>query len=191
MLTRIAVKEKRANCFYLFEESALRYGESNFLWSRSGCYTWKEAYIRVCQYGNYFLSLGLQPGEFVAVYLQNSPEFIFVWQGLLSIGCAPALINYNLASDALVHCAKVSSASIMLVDSNEGCQERVRGSVDRIVSELGMRLITLSDELRTEIAASSSDRPSDAYRERSQGKIPCGLIYTRYGISRRSSCRFH
>ena len=150
------------------------------LWSRSGVYTWNQTYERVCQYANYFLSLGVQPGDIVAVYLQNAPEFLFVWHGLLSIGCAPALINYNLASDALVHCVRLSGARILIVDEDQGCQERINGSWDRLVSDVGVRPITLSEELRASIAISDSSRPPDSYREETQGKVPCSLIYTRY-----------
>ena len=114
------------------------------------------------------------------MYLQNAPEFLFVWHGLISIGCAPAFINYNIVSDALVHCIKVSGAKILLVDSEAGCQERIRGSVDRIISELGVKPITLSEDLQTSIATSEAGRPPDSLRLQVQDKVPLCLIYTRY-----------
>ena len=174
------VKKDRANIFYLFEENVHKYADLEFIWSRTGCYTWKETFTRICQYGNYFLSLGLKPGDHVAIYLQNSPEFIFVWYGLVSIACAPAFINYNIASDALVHCIKVSGANILLADSDEGCQERLRGSLDRIVSEAGVKPITFSEELKASIAMSDSRRPPDSLRETMKDTTTFCLIYTRY-----------
>ena len=120
----------------------------------------------------------MQSGELVAVYLQNCPEFLFVWHGLFAIGCAPALINYNLASDALVHCVGLSSAKILIADADVSCQERIAGSRERIEKELGVKPVTLSDELKAAIALSSAQRPADELRTQSQGKIPSCLIYT-------------
>ena len=74
-----------------------------------------------CQYGHYFLSLGVQPGQVVAYYLQNSAEFAISWLALWAIGCAPAFINYNLAGPALIHCLKDSGAKILFVDEDPAC----------------------------------------------------------------------
>lgn len=173
------MKNKKANCFYLLEENVEKHPDIECIWSRTDIYTWKQVYDRVCQFGNYFLSLGVEPGDIVAVYLQNAPEFLIIWFGLLSIGCAPALINYNLASAALVHCVRTSGAKLLIVDSDEGCQERVRGSEAEMVASLGLKTVVLSDELKSEIASSNSTRPANSYRDTLQGKTPCALIYTR------------
>lgn len=106
---------------------------------------------------------------------------MFIWYGLLSIGCAPAMINYNLATDALVHCVRLSGSRILIVDNDPGCLERFEGSKDRIVSELGVKPVVLSQELRADIAMSNSSRPADSYRAQGQDKIPIALIYTRSG----------
>ena len=180
ILISCKVKKNRANIFYLFEANVHKYDDLEFIWSRSGCYTWKETFTRACQYGNYFLSLGLEPGDNAAIYLQNSPEFIFIWYGLISIGCTAAFINYNIASDALIHCIKVSGANILIADNDSGCQERLQGSMDRITSELGVKPITLSEDLKTSIAISDSKRPPDSLREAVGQKAALCLIYTRY-----------
>ena len=174
------VKEKRANCFYLFEDTALRYADAECIWSRAGCYTWKKTYDRVCQYGNYFLSLGLKPGDLLGVYLLNSPEFIFVWLGLWSIGCAPALINYNLASDSLVHCVKLSGTSVLMVDCDPDCQKRTDECREKLVTETGIKLVTLTEQLKSELAHSDATRPADALRAESSSEMITGLIYTRF-----------
>ena len=180
LLIPCEVQKNRANIFYLFEANVQKYGDLEFIWSRSGCYTWKETFTRACQYGNYFLSLGVKPGDNVAIYLQNAPEFMFVWYGLISIGCTAAFVNYNIASDALVHCIKVSGAKILIADNDTGCKERLQGSMDRIISELGIKPITLSEDLKISIAISDPKRPSDSLREAVGQKSNLCLIYTRY-----------
>lgn len=173
------VQQGRASGFHLFKDAADRHPDFQCIWSRSGVYTWRQAYERVCQYGNYFCSLGVLPGEYVGVYLLNSPEFIFVWMGLLSIGAAPALINYNLASDALVHCVSISGTKLLLCDADEGCQSRIQGMKEKIENKLGVSIVTLSNELKRKIAYSDSSRPEENPIWAFSGTLPLGLLYTR------------
>lgn len=135
----LPASQKRASCYYLFERSALTYPTATCLWSHDGVYTWRETYDRACQYGAYFLSLGVRPRDLVALYLQNVPEFIFAWLGLWAIGSAPAMINWNLGGDALVHCLRIAGVKFMLVDTEEGCRGRVEGERKRVEGELGAR----------------------------------------------------
>ncbi|MCJ1463358.1 hypothetical protein MMC07_001965 [Pseudocyphellaria aurata] len=121
---------------------------------------------------------GLQPGDFVALYLQNSPEFLFAWIGLWAIGCAPAMINVNIASDALVHCLKTSGARILLVDGDENSRARINAESQRIENELDMKVVELSDQLKIEIAAREAVRIDDGYRENIKGDSPAVLFYT-------------
>lgn len=136
-------------------------------------------HTRACQYAAYFLDLGIRPGDLVAFYLQNSPEFIFAWLGLWAIGCAPALINFNLAGDALTHCLKVSGAKIMLVDEEEKVHVRIEEQRGIIESELGMQAIVLDHPLKTAIASKPAQRPDDSYRDGVKGNFPAMIVYTR------------
>lgn len=82
----VIVKNGKGSGFYLFQDAAIKYADEECIWSRDGIYTWRQTYKLVCQYGNYFLSLNVSPGDHVGVYLLNRPEFLFTWLGLLSIG---------------------------------------------------------------------------------------------------------
>ncbi|KAK2763732.1 putative NRPS-like protein biosynthetic cluster [Arachnomyces sp. PD_36] len=173
-----AVQEGRASGFYLFEDAAHKQLDAQCIWSRSGVYTWRQTYERVCQYGKYFQSLGVRPGEYVGIYMMNSPEVIFLWMGLLSIGAAPALINYNLASDALVHCVSISGTKILISDAEEGCQARVQGSRESITNDLGVNVVTLSDELKNEIGKLDPSRPHRKQDWAYSASVPLALLYT-------------
>lgn len=180
---RLLDRQKRRSCYYLFERSALAYPTVTCLWSREGVYTWSETYDRVCQYGSYFLSLGVRPGDLVALYLQNVPDFIFAWLGLWAIGCAPAMINWNLNGEPLMHCLRIAGAKMMLVDTDEGCRERVEGERERVEGELGCKILYLTEELKAEIAGRSAERLGDEYREGVTAESPICLFYTRWDHS--------
>ena len=68
-----------------------------------------------------------RPGELVAMYLINSPEFLLIWMAMMAIGCAPAFINYNLEGNALIHCLKVCETKIILCDDDAACRKRIEG----------------------------------------------------------------
>lgn len=95
-------------------------------------------------------------------------------------GCAPAMINCNLSGDALLHCLKISRATIFLTDDEDACKARVMGEKQRIEAELAITIIELSTDLKTEIAAKDAPRTMDDYRKDVTGSSPMSIIYTRY-----------
>ena len=95
-------------------------------------------------------------------------------------GCAPAMINFNLSGDALVHCLRISGAAILLVDEDSDCKSRIGEEEEKIKSELHMRIIPLSEDLKREISRGEALRIGDEYRKEVCGDTPIALLYTRY-----------
>lgn len=52
---------------------------------------------------NFFLRAGYKPGQCVALFMENRPEYVGLWLGCAKIGLVPALINSNLAGQSLLH----------------------------------------------------------------------------------------
>nr|Q8J0E9.1 RecName: Full=Isopenicillin N epimerase component 1; Short=IPN epimerase component 1; AltName: Full=Isopenicillin N epimerase acyl-CoA synthase component [Hapsidospora chrysogena]CAD45625.1 isopenicillin N-CoA synthetase [Hapsidospora chrysogena] len=139
-----AVEQRKASGFFLFEAAAARLGDAPCIWSRGHPeYSWTQTYQRACQYGHYFRDLGVVAGQHVGVYLYNSPELMFIWMGLLSIGAAPALINYNLGSDALVHCVRLSRSRFLIYDDASDCSSRIHEVGERL-RDINVEAIMLS-----------------------------------------------
>ncbi len=111
--------------------------------------------------------------------MKNSPEFIFSWLGLWSIGAAPAMINYNLAENALTHCLNISGANVMLVDDDPVFTARLAAVVGPSEGKLPIRLVVMDGETKAKISIMRADRPADAYREVVKGDWPMCLFYTR------------
>lgn len=109
----------------------------------------------------------------------NSPDFLFIWLGLLSIGAAPALINYNLASGALVHCVKISGTKLLFYDCAPDCAARIEASAGELRA-LGVELILLDATLKAELDGYPTERPETTCFEDSSRAFPLGLMYTRY-----------
>ena len=52
-----------------------------------------------------------QPGDCVALFMENRPEYVGLWLGCTKIGIVPALINTNLQGQPLIHSIKAASAA--------------------------------------------------------------------------------
>lgn len=179
LTSKTLVKNKRVSLYYFFEESVNHRSNDECVWSREGCFTWAQANEKVNQYAQWYLSRGVQPHDLVSFYLTNSPDFIFAWLGLWAIGAAPAMINYNLAGKALIHCLKVAGSRLIIVDDIPelvGRVEVVRGEIE---GTLGATICTLDASTKSAIGSEKAERPGDSYRKDVRGNSPMAIFYTR------------
>lgn len=156
------------------------------IWSRTGVYNWAQTHAQACRYAQFLLSNGVQKGDLVAVYLQNSPEFMFVLLASWAIGTAPAMINWNLAAEGLIHCLRLSGSKVVLVDEDTECQARIEQVRDRIEGELGIKIVVLNEKVKRAISLTEPKRPERKHRSGIRGEEPMVLIYTRLVLF--SSC---
>lgn len=56
----------------------------------------------------------IQRGDTVALFLGNEPMFVWIWLGLLKIGCSAAFLNCNIRSKSLLHCFHCSGAKTLV-----------------------------------------------------------------------------
>ncbi|GAB7346722.1 hypothetical protein MBLNU459_g1834t1 [Dothideomycetes sp. NU459] len=138
----------------------------------------------------FLLSNGVQPGELVATYLQNSPEFMFVMLASWAVGTAPAMANYNLAGEGLLHCLKISGSKVVLVDEDVECQARIEEVRERIEGELGMKILILDERTKHEISSTEPIRPGREYRKGMKMEFPMCLIYTSGTTGLPKGCSF-
>lgn len=171
------MRTKRQSLWYSFAPHVPLYSNNLCIWSRDKTYTWQEVHDRAVQWGNFFLSQGVKPGDMVATYMMNSADFMVIWLGLFCIGCAPAHLNYNLKGEGLVHCLKVAGVKVVLVDQEEGCLERFEG-VRGTVEEMGVTAFKVGEELSSKVYQGSTQVPGDEYRENVIGTDPTCLLYT-------------
>ncbi|CAN8096349.1 unnamed protein product [Discula destructiva] len=167
---------KRLSLYYDFEDVVRRRGDAEAIWSHGECLSWNQLYARVNQYAQWFLSQEVKPGDFVVIYMANSPDFLCVWYGLMAIGAAPAGINTNLASKVLVHCIELAQAKLVLADGDEDLHLRLDG-VRTDLEASGHTIVKLAD-FRERILGLAPIRPSDELRKDIGPSSPMMLAYT-------------
>ena len=60
---------------------------------------------------HFLLRRGFKPGDCVALFMNNCPEYVGLWLGCAKIGVVPALINSNLSGQPLLHSITAASAT--------------------------------------------------------------------------------
>ena len=80
-------------------------------------YTYRDLEENARRYAHWARSLGLKRGDVVALLMENRPEYIFAWSGLVKLGVTVALINTNLRERALAHSLTISGAKHVVLGS--------------------------------------------------------------------------
>lgn len=166
----------RLSIYYYFEDAVKEKGDSEAIWSHGECLTYNQTFDRVNQYAQWFLAQGVQPGGLVALLMVNSPDMVCAWLGLLAIGAAPALVNTNLAAQALIHSVEIAKVKLILADGDAdmlGRLDAVRGDLEAS----GHRICILG-EVRGQVLGTEPIRPSDELRRGVGVEAPLALAYT-------------
>uniref|UniRef100_A0ACB8EUW6 Uncharacterized protein n=1 Tax=Sphaerodactylus townsendi TaxID=933632 RepID=A0ACB8EUW6_9SAUR len=111
-------------------------------------YTYRDIDQLSNQAAKVFLSqVGLKGGETVAVFLKNSPAYVWVWLGLAKISCTMACINFNIRSKVLLHALCSCDSKVLLTTPDfKTTVEDVLGSIRKE----GMQVFYLSNNSPTE-----------------------------------------
>jgi acyl-CoA synthetase (AMP-forming)/AMP-acid ligase II len=119
-------------------------------------------------------SFNINSGDVVCMDFMNSEKFVFIWFGLWSIGAKPAFINYNLTGKALAHCIRVSTAKVVLVDTNvsENVTEEVRAELPEVVFAI------FTPQLESKAMTIDAVREPDSARAAGKLQDMSMLIYT-------------
>lgn len=179
-------RRDRLNLFYTLESYARSRSTAgkDFLAYEGKTWTYREAFDIVLRYGCWLKEkYGVKPKEIVAMDLMNSPQFIFLWIGLWSIGACPAFINYNLRGEPLKHCIKISTARLLFVD--EALRENLSPSIEEWVADWDgskawkpVKTIFLTPQVDLEISSAQGRRPPDDLRNGVASHDMAALIYT-------------
>ncbi|XP_072236990.1 long-chain fatty acid transport protein 2-like [Leuresthes tenuis] len=97
----------------------------------------------------------LKEGDTVALFLDNEPQYVWVWLALTKLGCVSALLNYNIRSRSLLHCFSCCDALVLIVGAE------LRGAVEEVLPNLrqqGIRVFILSEHCDVEGIDSLSDK---------------------------------
>uniref|UniRef100_A0AAZ3R9K1 long-chain-fatty-acid--CoA ligase n=1 Tax=Oncorhynchus tshawytscha TaxID=74940 RepID=A0AAZ3R9K1_ONCTS len=125
----------------------------------------------------------LKEGDTVALFMGNEPSYAWIWLGLAKLGCATALLNFNIRSKSLLHCFSCCGAKVIIAAAE------LKEAVEEVLPTLkqqGISVYLLSEECSveginplSEHITQASDTPLSAdLRANITSKSPALYIYT-------------
>lgn len=105
---------------HVFLEKVRRIPHKPFLLYRDETLTYAQVDRRSNQVARALREhLGLRQGDCVAVFMGNEPAYVWLWLGLVKLGCAMACLNYNIRAKSLLHCFQCCGAKVLLASPGE------------------------------------------------------------------------
>jgi fatty-acyl-CoA synthase len=137
----------------LIDRLAHRFETAPALISTEAALSYRELSIRCNQYARWGLAQGFKPGDTVCLMMANCAEYMPIWLGLGRIGVIVALINNNLAGDALIHSINIVDPRAVIFGSAVAARltavrtRLVPGLTCRVYGHSGEDFAALSPEL--------------------------------------------
>jgi fatty-acyl-CoA synthase len=79
--------------------------------------SYRELNEQANRYARWLQSIGIGHGDVVALLMENRPEYLFAWLGIVRLGAIAALINTNLRGAALAHSISIANAKHLVLGS--------------------------------------------------------------------------
>lgn len=106
-------------------EQAQKSPDKPFIIFNDKTITFKEAIIRINKAANFLIKHGVKKGDRVAIYLPNSPEYIFSYFAVFTLGAVAVPLDARLTPDELVGVLHHSEASFIFSRPLPGIREKV------------------------------------------------------------------
>lgn len=100
----------------LLAEKAKKYKERTFLIFEGKEYSYREMDDNANRVANYFWNIGGRKGRGVALFMDNSPDFLDVFFGLQKIGMYSVPVNTSLVGDSLLYILNHCNAHYLVID---------------------------------------------------------------------------
>jgi fatty-acyl-CoA synthase len=91
----------------VIDELAGRFNDAPALLSERERFTYRELAARANRYARWALASGVGKGDTICLLMPNRPEYMAFWLGVTRVGGVAALLNTNLAGQALAHCINI------------------------------------------------------------------------------------
>lgn len=101
--------------FSLLDEAEAAHGERPALLGAGEQVSYAELAAQVNRIAHW--AGGTCAGQTVGLFMSNRPAYVAAWLGLTRAGCIVALLNTNLAGDALLHCIRTAGCALILAEA--------------------------------------------------------------------------
>ena len=105
-----------------FLDFGLLHEEKDWLVYEDERYTYKEVLEKSAQTGNALIAAGIEKGDRVAICMQNNPEYVFAYLGIVGIGAVCVPLNSWWVPTEVIYGLEHSDAKLLFAD-----EKRLKG----------------------------------------------------------------
>ena len=167
----------------------LLHGDKEFLVYESERFLFKDVIAKAAQVGNALIAEGVSKGDRVAICMQNNPEFIFAYMGIVGVGAVCVPLNSWWVPDEIIYAIDHCEAKVLFGD-----QKRLKGleslqDVKKIVTSYTPddSFISFTDFIKDQsnewpdVEVTRDDHATIYYTSGSTGK-PKGVLSSQRGV---------
>ena len=110
-------KSDHRNCSEILWQNLARNPDKVAVDGPAGTLTYSELVAEAARWGNAFMTAGLERGERIAFFLDDTPTFPAAFYGAVRAGFVPVLLNVQTKPDVLNYFLKDTSARFAVVDA--------------------------------------------------------------------------
>ena len=167
---------------------ALMHGDKEFLVFEEERFTFAEAFKIAAKFGNALINAGIKKGDKVSICMQNNPEFMFAYMGIVGIGAVCVPLNSWWVPNEVIYGIEHSQSKLLLAD-----QKRLQGlesiNITKIISSYTpdenftdfKEFINNESDEWPEVEISRDDDATIYYTSGSTGR-PKGVLSTQRGL---------
>ncbi|TYL90675.1 benzoate-CoA ligase family protein [Bradyrhizobium rifense] len=183
----------------LFDNLAKGRSDKLALIGPAGTRTYAELCAEACRWGNGFASLGLQRGDRVLLFLDDTPAYTAAFFGAVRAGFVPLLINTLTPPDLLQFYLADSGATVAVADAEfcarfntEACKDTelralivVNGDVGDHAAPKAMAAANWLSQFPAELAEAPTHRDEMAFWMYSSGSTgrPKGIVHLQHDMA--------
>jgi len=101
-------------------DAAHRWGEREALVFKDQRWTWNEFSAEVDRAAKALMAIGVQPGEKVALWMNNKPEWLFAMYAVWKAGCVLVPLNTRYRNDDIDYVVRQSNTATIISDDHSG-----------------------------------------------------------------------
>ena len=102
------------NLSEIIAHGARYFGNKNALVYQDKCYTYPELNALIDNLAGYLNEVGIVPGDRVALYLPNCPQWISVYYAIIRIGAVSVCVSSAYKQDEVKHLINDSKSSLLI-----------------------------------------------------------------------------
>ena len=168
---------------------ALAHAEKECLVYEDERYTYKEVFEKSAQTSNALIKAGIKKGDRVAICMQNNPEFVYSYFGIVGIGAVCVPLNSWWVTSEVIYGLEHSDAKLLIADSKRLQGLETLTNVTKIVTSYTPdssftsfdEFISKHDKTFPEVEIGRDDPATIYYTSGSTGK-PKGVLSSQKAV---------